>query len=49
MKGFISYYKSNGITTMKKHVEIEYKTFIKYIEEQTNMNVIQFAHEPNKK
>jgi hypothetical protein len=33
MKGFIAYYKTNGITTMKKHVEIEYKTFIKYIED----------------
>jgi hypothetical protein len=49
MKGFIAYYKSNGIATMKKHVEIEYKTFIKkYIEDQTNMNVVQFAHEPNR-
>jgi hypothetical protein len=28
-KGFIVYHKSNGITSMKKHVKLEHNTLIK--------------------
>jgi hypothetical protein len=43
-KYFIVYHKSNGITTMKKHVEIEQKTFIKkFIKDQTNVVVFPFT------
>jgi hypothetical protein len=37
-KYFIVYHKSNGMTTMKKHVEIEQKILIKkFIKDETNV------------
>jgi hypothetical protein len=28
-KGLISYYKTNGISTLKKHVDLEHNLFVK--------------------
>jgi hypothetical protein len=40
-KGFIVYHKSNGITTMKKHVELEHNTLIKkFCQKQFDMAAI---------
>jgi len=38
-KGFITYYKTYGITILKKHVESDHATIIKKIEEKLNVLV----------
>jgi hypothetical protein len=50
-KGFIVYHKSNGITTMKKHVELEHNTLIKkFCQEQFDVAaIISLSHELTKK
>jgi hypothetical protein len=46
-KGFITYYKSNGITTMKKHVDFDRFALLKKLLE--NAPKFPLDHEPNKK
>jgi hypothetical protein len=46
-KGFITYYKSNGITTMKKHVDFDHFALLKKLLE--NVTRFPLDHEPNKK
>jgi hypothetical protein len=49
-KGFIAYHKSNGITSMKKHVKIEYNVILKkFLDNVTNAIVAPLAREPTKK
>jgi len=36
-KGLISYYKTNGITSFKKHVDVNYHLISKNFEEVQNM------------
>ncbi len=36
-KGLISYYKTNGITSLKKHVDVNYHLISKNFEEVQNM------------
>jgi len=49
-KGFIAYHKSNGITSMKKHVKIEYNVILKkFLDNVTNAIVAPLACEPAKK
>jgi hypothetical protein len=44
------YHKSNGIITMKKHVELEHNTIIKkFLKKKTNVVVVPFSHELAKK
>ncbi len=38
-KGFITYYKTYGITILKKHVDNDHTTIIKKIEEKVNVLV----------
>ncbi len=35
-KGIISYYKTNGITSLKKHVDVEHIIIVKMSEEEVN-------------
>jgi hypothetical protein len=35
-KGLITYYKTNGIIALKKHVNNDHVTFVKKIEEKKN-------------
>ncbi len=35
-KGLISYYKKNGITSLKKHVDVEHIVIAKLFEEEVN-------------
>jgi len=46
-KGFITYYKSNGITTMKKHVDFDRFALLRKLLE--NAPKFSLDHEPNKK
>jgi hypothetical protein len=46
-KGFITYYKSNDITTMKKHVDFDHFALLKKLLE--NAPKFPLDHEPNKK
>jgi hypothetical protein len=50
-KGHIVYHKSNGITTMKKHVELEHNTLIKkFCQKQYDVAaIISLSCEPAKK
>jgi len=50
-KGLIVYHKSNGITTMKKHLELEHKTLIKkFCQKQYDVTAtISLSCEPAKK
>ncbi len=46
----LGYHKSNGITSMKKHVKIEYNAvFKKFLDDVTNAIVVPLAREPTKK
>jgi hypothetical protein len=48
--GKVSYHKSNGITSMKKHVKIEYNAILKkFLDNVTNAIVAPLACEPAKK
>jgi hypothetical protein len=50
-KGFIVYHKSNGITTMKKHVKLEHETLFKKFHKKP-FNLIatnSLSREPTKK
>ncbi len=35
-KGLISYYKNNGITSLKKHVDVKHFVIVKMFEEEIN-------------
>jgi hypothetical protein len=50
-KGLIAYHKSNGITTMEKHVELEHNTLIKkFRKKQFDVAIIiSLSREPAKK
>jgi hypothetical protein len=50
-KGLIVYHKSNGITTMKKHLELEHNTLIKkFCQKQYDVTAtISLSCEPAKK
>jgi len=50
-KGLIVYHKSNGITSMKKHVDLEDNTLIKmFCQKQSDVvAIISLSHEPTKK
>ncbi len=50
-KGLIAYHKSNGITTMKKHIELEHYVLLKKLLEDATNLALRFPlnHEPNKK
>jgi hypothetical protein len=46
----IAYHKSNGTTTMKKHVELEHSSLIKkFFEKQNNVVATPLSCEPTKK
>jgi hypothetical protein len=49
-KGLIAYHKSNGIKSMKKHVELEHITLIKkFHKKKSNVAVIiSLSREPTK-
>jgi hypothetical protein len=49
-KGFIAYHKSNGITSIKKHVKIEYNVVLKkFLDNITNAIIAPLACGPTKK
>ncbi len=50
-KGLIAYHKSNGITTMKKHIKSNHFGLLKqFLEQETNLAPrSSLDHEPNKK
>jgi hypothetical protein len=49
-KELITYHKSNGTTTMKRHVELEHSSLIKkFLEEQNNVVATPLFCEPTKK
>ncbi len=50
-KGIITYHKINGITTMKKHVDVDCYAFMKRLVEDPNINLIKtaFDRKANKK
>jgi hypothetical protein len=50
-KGFIAYHKSNGITTMRKHIEFEHSALLKKLLEDATNVALKFPlnHGPSKK
>jgi hypothetical protein len=38
-KSLVSYFKNNGITTLKKHVDVDHGLIVKKIKEELNNNV----------
>jgi hypothetical protein len=49
-KGFITYYKTYGITTLKKHVDGDHVVIVKKIEETINALIkATFEKQPQKK
>jgi hypothetical protein len=48
-KGLIAYYKSNGITSMKKYVDSNYYALLKKLLKDANIAQDPLDHEPTKK
>jgi hypothetical protein len=49
-KGLISYYKTNGILILKKHVDVEHKLLAKKLDEEMNNSMqTQVERQPTKR
>jgi hypothetical protein len=49
-KGLVSYYKTNGISTLKKHVDSKHSLLVKKLDEQVNSSMkTQVERQPTKK